>query len=467
MKNKQEHKKEKIISNLRAIVGDTNVLTGDNVKSRMIHVWYNKPIDALCIVRPSTTQQVSQILALCDNKQQQITPHGGLTGLVQGCNVTSSDVVLSLEKMKKIIELDPIGRTMTVEAGVPLQTLQEEAEKHGLMFPLDLGARGSCQIGGNVSTNAGGNRVIRFGMTRENILGLEAVLPNGTVITSLNTMIKNNAGYDLKQLFIGSEGTLGIVTKIVVRLREAPKFMHTGIAAFNDFSQLSAFLRYIDRELGGALSAFEVMWNDYYSLVTSAPATNKKPIAEDYPYYALFEALGSDNETEASMFQGIMEKSLENNLISDAVIAKSESERLSMWKLRDSVDEWFRYGPVFIYDVSLGIRHMKEYVKTVKQNLQKKWPNYKCFTVGHIGDGNIHFAIHVGGDTDAEHRAVNDCVYGPLKDIGGSVSAEHGIGVEKRDYLSLSRTTAEIEVMRKIKKCLDPNNILNSSKIFV
>ncbi len=455
-----------IILELKKIVGEKDVLVGEQVSSRMIHVWYQEPIEAMCIVRPESTDQVSKILAFCNKKGQSLVPHGGLTGLVQGCNVDKKDVVISLEKMNQIEEIDPIGRTMTVQAGVPLQTLQETAENHDLMFPMDLGARGSCQIGGNVSTNAGGNRVIRFGMTRENVLGLEAVLADGTVVSSMNTMIKNNAGYDLKQLFIGSEGTLGIVTRIVVRLREAPQTLHTGFAAFDSFNQLTDFLRFIDRELGGSLSAFEVMWKDYYELVTTAPATNTRPVPLDYPNYVLLEALGTGDEQWAVMFEEIMGKALSENLVSDAAIAQSESDRKAMWRIRDSVEEWFRYGPAFIYDVSLGIRYMENYIAEVKTRLGEKWPEHRCFTVGHIGDGNIHFAIHVGGDSLEEHAAVNECVYEPLQPIGGSISAEHGIGTEKKDYLKLSRSDNEVQLMRKLKMALDPKGILNPSKIF-
>ena len=455
-----------LTSQLKTIISEKDVLTGDDVSSRMIHVWYHHPIEAMCIVRPKSTKEVSAVLKLCNEKGQTVVPHGGLTGLVQGCNVDKTGVVLSLEKMNRIEEIDPVGRTMTVQAGVPLQMLQEEAENHQLMFPMDLGARGSCQIGGNVSTNAGGNRVIRFGMTRENVLGLEAVLADGTIVSSMNTMIKNNAGYDLKQLFIGSEGTLGIVTRIVVRLREAPQALHTGFAAFESFNQLTNFLRYIDRELGGALSAFEVMWKDYYELVTTAPATNARPVPLDYPNYVLFEALGTADAQYAGMFEEVMGTALTDGLVSDAAIAQSESDRKAMWRIRDSVEEWFRYGPAFIYDVSLGIRYMESYIDEVKQRLLNKWPNHHCFTVGHIGDGNIHFAIHVGGDSEAEHAAVNACVYEPLQPIGGSISAEHGIGTEKRAYLKLSRSESEVQLMKRLKVALDPKGILNPSNIF-
>ena len=455
-----------LIQQLHAIVGDAGLVLGDDISARNIHVWRQEPVRARVIVRPGSVEEVSAVLKLCNTLGQTVVAHGGLTGLVQGCNGTEADVVLSLERMNRIEEIDPVGRTMTVQAGVPLQALQEAAEKHGLIFPVDLGARGTCQIGGNVSTNAGGNRVIRFGMTRENVLGLEAVMADGTVITSLNTMIKNNAGYDLKQLFIGTEGTLGIVTRVVIRLREMALGQQTAFAAFDNFGQVAEFLRFIDRAMGGGLSSFEVMWRDFYELVTTPPSNNARPVPVEHTHFVICEALGTGHADDAERFENTMAEALEKGLIVDAAVAKSEGERRAMWKIRDSVDQFFRYGPAFLYDVSLAIRDMDAYVGEVKRRLSEAYPDHHCFTLGHIGDGNIHFAIAVGDAGAEHHHRVNLCVYEPLQAIGGSVSAEHGIGTEKVQYLPLSRSQAEIALMKHLKQALDPKGILNPGKVF-
>lgn len=453
-----------LITQFEAILDHNGILRGEDVCNRAVHVWNDASIEARAILRPTTTAQVSAILKLCNEANQTVVAHGGRTGLVQSSITVADDVIISLERMNQIEEIDEVGRTMTVQAGVPLQILQETAEAAGLFFPVDLGARGSCQIGGNVSTNAGGNRVIRFGMMRDNVLGLEAVLADGTVVTSMNTMIKNNAGYDLKQLFIGTEGTLGVITRLVLRLREAITEDETAFVAFDTFDQVTGFLKYIDGALGGTLSAYEVLWHDYYDLVTTAPATNKPPVEKTRPYYALVESLGS--VTDREKFEATMIKALEDGLIADAAVAQSGGDRAAMWAIRDDVEQFFRYGPPQIFDVSIAIRHIGEYVDEVKRRLKQQWPDHHCFTFGHIGDGNIHFAITVQNADPTVHRAVEDCVYEPLAPHGGSVSAEHGIGLEKKDYLSVSRSPTEIALMRRLKHSLDPKGILNPGKIF-
>ena len=453
-----------IVEQLRQAVDAAGVLTGEDVSGRAIHVWRDEPITAKAIVRPRTTEEVADVLRICNDAKQPVVAHGGRTGLVKSGDVELEEIVLSLERMTGIEEVDVVGRTMRVMAGTPLQTIQEAAEQEGLLFPLDLGARGTCQIGGNVSTNAGGNRVIRYGMTRDNVLGLEAVLSDGTVVSSLNQMIKNNAGYDLKQLFIGTEGTLGIITRLVLRLREATTEQDVGFVGFDTFEQVTGFLKHMDRSLGGTLSAFEVMWHDYFDLVTTAPATNQPPVEKKYPYYALVESMGAVSGKEG--FETAMATALEKNLISDAAIAQSGSDRASMWAIRDSVEEFFRYGPAQLFDVSIAIRHIGTYVEQVKALLDENFATHHCFTLGHIGDGNVHFAICVP-DANAEvHDLVERCVYEPLEPYGGSVSAEHGIGLEKKQYLATSRSDTEVALMRKLKQSLDPNGILNPGKIF-
>lgn len=453
-----------LIEQFRDILDDNAIMLGDAVSGRAVHVWDDSPIAAQVILRPTTTEQVAAIMKLCEEAGQTVVAHGGRTGLVQSSITDANDVIVSLERMNIIEEVDEIGRTMTVQAGVPLQLLQDTAVEKGLFFPVDLGARGSCQIGGNVSTNAGGNRVIRFGMMRDNILGIEAVLADGTIVSSMNKMLKNNAGYDLKQLFIGTEGTLGIVTRLVLRLREAVTEQETAFVSFDTFDQVTGFLKYIDGALGGKLSAYEVLWHDYYDLVTTAPATNRPPVEKTRPYYALVESLGSTRDREG--FESAFFKALEDGLIADAAIAQSGAEAAAMWAIRDDVEHFFRYGRPQIFDVSIAIRHVGEYVDEVKTRLAANWAQHYCFTFGHIGDGNIHFAITVPGAGPEDHRKVEECVYEPLQPYGGSVSAEHGIGLEKKDFLAISRSADEIALMRRLKHALDPKGILNRGKIF-
>jgi len=456
-----------IIEAIRSIVGDTAILTGSDVSSRPESWASTRGCQARCIVRPADTRQVSEIMKVCHQANQPVVTHGGMTGLVHGGEATANEIVISLERMRNIESVDCENRSMTVQAGVALQQVQEAAIENGLLFPLDLGARGSATIGGNISTNAGGNGVIRYGMAREQVLGLEAVLADGTIISSMNTVLKNNTGYDLKQLFIGSEGTLGIVTRAVLRLRPLPRSRNTALVALNDFSRVSLLLQSMESALAGSLSAFEVLWNDFYSLIIGDGHRHGTPLATEHAFYVLLEATGSHPDNDRSSFEHALEQAFEQELIVDAVIAQNEQQRQDLWGIRDDIEGLLeRQQPAITFDVSMNIAQMDAYVREVKLRLSEKFPQSRGVFFGHIGDGNIHPVISVGSHDAEAVRQVEEIVYGCLQSRNGIISAEHGIGLEKKPYLHLCRSPAELQLMRTLKLALDPGNLLNPGKIF-
>ncbi|MBI1211813.1 MAG: FAD-binding protein [Alphaproteobacteria bacterium] len=455
-----------VVEDLRRILGDAGVLTAAEVAERAAGVWRGDRQKALALARPTNTDEVSQVLRYCNEHDIAVVTHGGLTGLVHGADVDNGELILSLERMRAIEDIDPIQRTATVQAGVVLQTLQEAVAEHGLAFPLDLGARGSATLGGNASTNAGGNRVIRYGMMREMVLGVEAVLADGTIVSSLNTLIKNNAGYDLKQLFVGSEGTLGVITRLVLRLREAPLSTSMAFVGVSDFGAVVKFLKHMDRGLGGALSAFEVMWQPFYRLVTSPPAKGKPPIPQTYPFYVLVEAQGADRALDGRRFDAAMEQAFEAGIVADAAIAQSETDCRAFWSLRDDVGQVAVGGAPVVFDISLPIKDMDDYTRNLAAALEREIGEHKLWIFGHLGDGNLHVIVQVARENYMQLRSkIEELVYTPLQKLGGSVSAEHGIGLEKKPYLALSRTATELALMRKLKTALDPKSILNPGKI--
>lgn len=453
-----------LAADLRALLGEEGVLTAERLLSRTYDERAGE-VRARVLARPRNTAQVAAVLRLCHARGQTVVPHGGLTGLVHGAAAGPGDLILSLEAMRRIESVDVPGRTMRVEAGATLLQAQEEAERHGLMFPLDLGARASATIGGNIATNAGGMRVLRYGMMRSLVLGLEAVLADGTVLSGLNRMLKNNAGYDLKQLFIGTEGTLGVVTRADLRLVSLPASQSTAFVACPDFAAVGRLLGALEAGLAGGLSAFEVLWPEYYELTTTPPAPHAAVLPRGQGIYVLIETLGAQPEADTARLESVLAATLEQGLIVDAVVAKSDAERRALWAPREDVGQARRLGPTHHFDVSLSLGDMPRYLQAVRSRLAEVLPEARLLVFGHVADGNLHLIVAAGARHEQTFEPVERCVYEPLRTLCGSISAEHGIGLERKPYLPISRTAAEIATMRALKAALDPRGILNPGKV--
>jgi len=445
---------------LTALLGETQLLTGHAIGEKYQVDWSGQnPHLPQLVVRPDSTEAVSQLLRYCNEHQLAVVTQGGMTGLAGGATPRDNEIVLSLERMNGIVELDHQSMTMTVKSGTPLQLIQQAAEAVGLRLPLDLGARGSCQIGGNVSTNAGGNQVLSFGMARALVLGLEAVQADGTVIASRNKMLKNNAGYDLKQLFIGSEGTLGVITEVVLRLFPASRNKHTALVCLDSFENVIK-LMHASQSGFARLSAFEVMWDDYFSRAVAETADASDPFDATHPYYVLLE---SENDSLDS-FQQILFDQLESDVLLDAVIAQSGKDSDQFWAIRDSIGDMLSRIPnAANFDIGLPISRMQAFLEKADTELNQSFDNLQTLTFGHLADGNIHITAWTEGTNSSE--AIYKQVYELLQEFQGTVTAEHGIGVMKADYLKLCRTPEEIALMKTLKRALDPNNILNPGRV--
>jgi FAD/FMN-containing dehydrogenase len=456
-----------VVDALSRALGPGDVTPAEQIDDRYLRDWVMALSSGApaALVRPRTTEDVSTVLRLCHERNIVVVPQGGRTGLVGGATPVDGAVIISLERMTGIEELDPAGSTMTVRAGTPLQTVQEAAQQAGLFFPLDLGARGSCHIGGTVATNAGGNRVIRYGMTRDLVLGLEVVLADGTIVTSLNTLIKNNAGLDIRQIFIGSEGTLGIITRVVLRLYPAPRSTCTAMVAAPDYDRVVALLRHAQAALGGTLSAFEMMWPDFYTLMTTQVPGMPQPLPLGSPAYVLIEALGSEPEPDLARFERMLETAAEADLLTDAVVAQSPADARAFWTVRDGSGDFPRIGwPGKSFDIGIPTARIGAFVDACKADLQARWSTAETAFFGHIGDSNLHLHVKVR-DGEQPQEEIEEVVYGTVRAWSGTVSAEHGIGVIKRRYLGHSRSPQEIAVMRAIKHALDPKGLLNPGKV--
>ncbi len=450
-----------------SFLDESQILPQDSLSQRYHHIWHmDQPLKALCVLLPKNSEQVSRIMKVCYNNDLPVVTHGGLTNLVGGTETNGNEVVVSTERMNRIEEIDKFSRTITVQAGVILENVHKATEKEGLLFPLNFGARGSAQIGGIISTNAGGLRVVKYGMTRQLVLGLEAVTVEGNIISSMKKIIKDNSGYDLKQLFIGSEGTLGIVTRAILKLEELPNSRNAAFIGFNDYDAVVTFLKYSDSKLSGKLSGFELIWQNSFIQMTSTNDAVRPPLPYDYKYYVLLEALGSNQEIDQAEFEQLLEQALEEELILDAVMANSQSEVEWFFRIREDVNnlvDFMKHDQHF--DISLPIPHIGNYIEKRYESLKKIKEVDQIYAFGHVADGNIHFMVGKSNLSSSLKKKIDHCIYDGLKEIGGSVSAEHGIGIHKKDYLHLCRNEEEIELMRLIKKTMDPKGLLNPQKI--
>lgn len=454
---------------LSAIVGADQVFVGADIDDRYkIDLTRKYASQPAFVVRPVSTEQVAAVLKLAHATDTTVTPLSGRTGLVGGGVAAYGGIVLSLERMNRIIEIDPRSMTMTVEAGCILQTVQEAAEAQQVFLPLDLGARGSAMIGGVIATNAGGNRVVRWGMMRDMVIGLEVVLADGTIVSSLTKMLKDNAGYNWKHLLIGSEGTLGIVTRAVLRLRPFPTSSQTAIVAVNTFDEVITLLRQLESGLSGRLSSFELMWGNFYECISEANLPRRpRPLPLGSPFYALVEALGSNPADDSAQFERELEKVMSNGLVSNAVIATSERERQGLWAVREELEAGLAtYSPFLSYDVSMALADMPRFVDAATANLHGRYPGARIMFYGHAGDGNLHAIASIGDKLTTDVRTnIDAAIFDAVRSVGGSIAAEHGIGQSRAPFLSWTRSPEELQLMRAVKSALDPKNILNPGKL--
>jgi D-lactate dehydrogenase (cytochrome) len=428
---------------------------------------------ALAVARPSSTEQVAAVVRFCAAHCLAIVPQGGRTGLVGGGVPFEhgGELVLSLERMNRIRAFDPINYTMTVEAGCILQTVQEQAEAGGCLFALSLAAEGSCQIGGNLSTNAGGVNVLRYGTAREQVLGLEVVLPDGEVWDGLRILRKDNTGYDLKDLFIGAEGTLGIITAAVLKLFPRPAETATALAALGDVDTVLAVLSRARATSGDAVTAFELI--PRIGLEMGVRHRNVvDPFEAAHPWYALIELSSSRRGSSLrEALERMLGEAFEAGIIEDAVLADSEERRQALWRIRESIPgAQKREGGSIKHDVAVPVSRVPEFLRRATAAVEAALPGVRVVPFGHVGDGNIHFNLTQPEGADkktflAEWQRMNRIVHDIVTDMRGSISAEHGIGRLKRDELSHYKSPVELGLMRRIKQALDPQGLMNPGKV--
>jgi len=455
-----------LIGRLAAAVGDANVLTADADTAPYFTDWRKQYSGrAACVVRPASTAEVAAAVAICASEGVAIVPQGGNTGLCGGSVPTGKqrEVVLSLSRMNRVRAVDALNDTITVEAGCILAEVQRAADEAGRLFPLSLGAEGSCQIGGNLSTNAGGVNVLRYGNARDLVLGLEVVLADGRVWDGLRGLRKDNTGYDLKHLFLGAEGTLGVITAAVLRLFAKPTATATAWIAVPDPARAVGLLADLRARLGERITAFELVSRRCLdAVIAHAPAT-PDPLRSRHTWYVLAEMRdGGTQEALAARVEQALMAAVASGLALDAAIAQSEAQAAALWKIRETIPE-AQFTNVK-HDIAVPVSRIPEFIARAGAALEAAFPGAPIYCFGHIGDGNLHY--NIGDAALVPRRAeVNRLVYASVDALGGSISAEHGLGQLKRAEIALHKAPLELELMRAVKAALDPRGLMNPGKV--
>jgi len=423
------------------------------------------------ILRPGSVEDVVKIVKLANETKTAIVPQGGNTGLVGGQIPHHGEVVLSLTRLDKIREIDPISNTMTVEAGVTLQRAREAAAEADRLYPQLLPSEGTCTIGGNLSTNAGGTAALAHGISRQHAMGLEVVLADGRVLNNLNKLKKDNTGYDLKNLFIGAEGTLGIITAAVLRLVPRPRSVETAYAAVTSPQAAVDLLGIATERAGSTVTSFEMMLREGVEAVIKFDSVSRDPLAARYPWYVLIELSSQAQSGVREMMEEILAEGMERGLVTDATIADSLDQAKAFWRIREMFGEVQRHmGGSIKHDISVPVAAIPAFIEEANAAAIKLIPGARPMPFGHVGDGNIHYNINQPEGADKAEflkrwHDVNQVVFAVVKKYGGSISAEHGVGVMKRDILPDYKDPVAIDLMRGIKQMLDPNGILNPGKV--
>jgi FAD/FMN-containing dehydrogenase len=420
------------------------------------------------VVSPATTSEVSSIVKICNDASIPITPQGGNTGLV-GAGVPDGGIVLCLSRMNQIRKIDIDNNTMIVEAGCVLSDIQIAANKVNRLFPLSLGAESTCQIGGNISTNAGGVQVLHYGNARDLVLGLEIILPDGRIWDGLRSLRKNNTGYDLKHLFIGAEGTLGVITAAVLKLFPSPKYSGTAMTAMDSPEKALKLMQNVEVEAGECFTGFELLNKASMELAINYSVDVNYPFKTMHKWYALIDLTGSIETNQA--LENILSKALEQNIINEGVIAASRAQANNLWKIREAVpNNQSAIGASIKHDISVPVSKVPKFLNLAKKIIEKKLPGVSIIAFGHLGDGNIHFNLSqpklMATDTFlAQRKSLNHLIYEIVDKLDGSFSAEHGIGILKREEMNIYCLKTELELMRKLKAAIDPNETMNPQKL--